>query len=212
MVMKKNAGQTIFLVDDESSIRRAVTRTLRELNVHVESFDSGQECLKFIPKRQCHLLITDIKMPGMDGMELLKRAKAVAPWLPVLMVTGFGDVPLAVKALKMGASDFVEKPLERDSFLVSVRKLLRKSKHLDELLGQTLTHAERRIIQFIVTGQSSKEIATQLFRSVRTVELHRQHIMRKMGVKNVVELVQRINAMGIDLDDLMSGNNRDSLS
>ncbi len=210
MVMKKNSCQVIFLVDDEPSIRRVVTRTLKELDVRVESFDSGMECLKFISKRQCHLLITDIKMPEMDGMELLIQAKAVAPWLPVLMVTGFGDVPLAVKALKMGASDFVEKPLERNSFLISVRRLLEKSRHLDELLGHTLTHAERRIIPFIVTGQSSKEIANQLFRSVRTVELHRQHIMQKIGVKNVVELVQRVNAMGIDVENVASDNKVDS--
>jgi FixJ family two-component response regulator len=135
----------------------------------------------------------------MDGIELLKCAKEQAPWLPVLMVTGFGDVPLAVKALKMGASDFIEKPLERVSFLACVKTLLEKSRHLDVMLGKTLTKAERRILQFIVTGQSSKDISDQLCRSTRTVELHRQHIMRKMGVKNVVELVQRVNAMGLDL-------------
>lgn len=194
--------QTVFVVDDEASIRKAVTRTLRELDVQVLSFGSAEECLRVIPSRQCNLLITDIKMPEMDGMELLKRVKGIAPWLPVLMVTGFGDIPQAVKALKMGASDFIEKPLERDSFLTSVRKLLEKSGQVDALLGQTLTKAERRILHFLITGQSSKEIAKQLFRSVRTVELHRQHIMRKMGVKNVVELVQRVNSMGLDFAEL----------
>jgi two-component system response regulator FixJ len=191
--------QTVFVVDDEESIRKAITRTLKELDVEVASFGSGKECLKWIAKRPCHLLITDVKMPEMDGIELLSCAKAQAPWLPVLLVTGFGDVPLAVKALKMGASDFVEKPLERSSFLAAVERLLDKSRHLDALLGKTLTKAERRILRFIITGESSKDIAEQLFRSTRTVELHRQHIMRKMGVKNVVELVQRVNAMGLDL-------------
>ncbi|MCP4453240.1 MAG: response regulator transcription factor [Planctomycetes bacterium] len=191
--------QTVFVVDDEESIRKAIARTLKELDVEVALFGSGRECLKSIAKRPCHLLITDIKMPEMDGIELLGLAKAQTPWLSVLMVTGFGDVPLAVKALKMGASDFVEKPLERRSFLASVKTLLENSSHLDALLGKTLTKAERRIVRFIVSGQSSKDIAAQLFRSTRTVELHRQHIMRKMGVKNVVELVQRVNAMGLDL-------------
>jgi len=195
-------SQTVFIVDDEASIRKAVTRTLRELNVQVAAFGSAKECLARISNGQCHLLITDIKMPEMDGIELLRHVKEAAPWLPVLMVTGFGDVPLAVKALKMGASDFVEKPLERDRFLASVKKLLKETSQVDELLGQTLTKAERRILRFIVTGQSSKDIAGQLYRSVRTVELHRQHIMRKMGVKNVVELVQRINAMGLELEEL----------
>ena len=191
--------KTIFVVDDDASIRKAITRTLKELDVEVASFGSGRECLAHLSKRQCHLLITDIKMPDMDGVELLKCMRDRAPWVPVLMVTGFGDVPLAVKTLKMGASDFVEKPLERGSFLASVTKVLDKSNHLDELLGKALTRAERRILHFIVTGLSSKDIAEQLHRSTRTIELHRQHIMRKMGVKNVVELVQRVNDMGLDL-------------
>jgi two-component system response regulator FixJ len=199
--MMASRSQTICVVDDEESIRKAITRTLKELDVEISSFGSGRECLTFLSKRRCDLLITDIKMPGIDGIELLKCVKDLIPWLPVLMVTGFGDVPLAVKALKMGASDFIEKPLERHSFLASVKKLLEKSSHVDALLGKTLTKAECRILRFIVTGQSSKDIAEQLFRSTRTVELHRQHIMRKMGVKNVVELVQRVNAMGLDLAD-----------
>jgi two-component system response regulator FixJ len=199
--MMANRSQTICVVDDEESIRKAITRTLKELDVEISSFGSGRECLTFLSKRRCDLLITDIKMPGIDGIELLKCVKDLIPWLPVLMVTGFGDVPLAVKALKMGASDFIEKPLERHSFLASVKKLLEKSSHVDALLGKTLTKAECHILRFIVTGQSSKDIAEQLFRSTRTVELHRQHIMRKMGVKNVVELVQRVNAMGLDLAD-----------
>ncbi|NQV33998.1 MAG: response regulator transcription factor [Phycisphaeraceae bacterium] len=194
-------SQIICVVDDEESIRKAITRTLKEVDAKVSSFGSGSECLRFITKHRCDLLITDIKMAGMDGIELLKSVKDVAPWLPVLMVTGFGDVPLAVKALKMGASDFIEKPLERDSFLASVKKLLEKSRHVDALLGKTLTKAECRILRHIVTGQSSKDIAEQLFRSTRTVELHRQHIMRKMGVKNVVELVQRVNALGLDIGE-----------
>lgn len=197
----KEAPTTIFVVDDDASIRKAITRTLQELNVEAVSFGSGRECLNQLAKRPCHLLITDVKMPGMDGIELLKSVRDRAPWVPVLMVTGFGDVPLAVKALKMGASDFVEKPLERSSFLASVKKLLEKSNHLDALLGKDLTKAERRILHMIVTGRSSKDIAEKLHRSTRTVELHRQHIMRKMGVKNVVELVQRVNAMGLDLSD-----------
>ena len=197
--MMTDHSQTVFVVDDEESVRRVISRTLKELDVEVASFGSGKECLKSISKRPCHLLIADVMMPEMNGIELLDRVKEQAPWLPVLMVTGFGDVPLAVKALKMGASDFVEKPLERGSFLTAVKKLLEKSRHLDELLGKTLTKAERRILRFILTGESSKDIAEQLFRSTRTVELHRQHIMRKMGVNNVVELVQRVNGMGLDL-------------
>jgi len=116
-------------------------------------------------------------------MELLSHAKDMAPWLSVMMVTGFGDVPLAVKALKLGASEFIEKPLARRVFLASVKRLLEKSKTMDERLGQSLTKVEMRILPLILAGQSSKDIANELFRSSRTIELHRQHIMRKVGVK-----------------------------
>ncbi|MCF7972658.1 MAG: response regulator [Phycisphaerae bacterium] len=191
-----NSRPVVVVVDDEGSIRKAVARTLKAMEVHVVLFDSAKACLDYLSDSPCDLLITDIKMPEMDGIALLEEVKSLVPWLPVMMVTGFGDVPLAVKALKMGASDFIEKPLERDSFLVSVRKLLETTNPGDALLGKTLTKAECRILQFILTGQSSKDIANRFHRSVRTVELHRQHIMQKMGVKNVVELVQRVNALG----------------
>jgi FixJ family two-component response regulator len=108
---------------------------------------------------------------------------------------------LAVQALKLGACDFIDNPLERTVFLASVIGLLEKSKNMDERIGQTLTKTEMRILPLILSGQSSKGIADQLFRSVRTIELHRQHIMRKMGVKNVVELVQCIHGMSLNTMD-----------
>jgi two-component system response regulator FixJ len=191
--------KTIFVVDDEVSIHKTVTRLLKGLTVDVHSFGSAEACLKDLLTRPCHLIITDVNLPKMDGIEFLKQARVVAPWLPVLVATGFADVPMAVKALKIGASDFIEKPLVRDSFLASVTKLLEESGHPDERLGKTLTKAERRILSLVLSGHSSKDIAGQLFRSVRTVELHRQHIMRKLGVSNVVELVQLVNATGWDM-------------
>jgi two-component system response regulator FixJ len=193
--------QIICVVDNEVSIHKTVTRLLKGLDVHIISFGNAKECLKYLSGRQCHLLIVDLKMSEMDGMELLKQAKDMAPWLSVMMVTGFGDVPLAVQALKLGACDFIEKPLERNVFLASVKRLLEKSKNMDERIGQTLTKTEMHILPLILSGQSSKGIADQLFRSVRTIELHRQHIMRKMGVKNVVELVQRIHGTSLNTMD-----------
>jgi len=193
--------QIICVVDDEVSIHKTVTRLLKGLDVHIISFVSAKECLKYLSRHQCHLLIVRLKMTEMDGMELLKQAKDMAPWLSVMMVTGFGDVPLAVQALKLGACDFIEKPLERNVFLASVKRLLEKSKNMDEPIGQTLTKTEMHILPLILSGQSSQGIADQLFRSVRTIELHRQHIMRKMGVKNVVELVQCIHDMSLNTMD-----------
>ena len=110
----------ICVVDDEVTVLRAIERTLKSLGVQVKAYTSAKECLRYLSRHQCHLLITDFKMPDMDGLELVKRARALAPWLPVIVITGFGDVPLAVKAINMGACDFIEKPLERATFLVSV--------------------------------------------------------------------------------------------
>jgi two-component system response regulator FixJ len=192
--------KNIFIVDDEDSVYKSVVRLLRGLNVQVTSFGSAKEYWTQPSTCQCHLLIADINMPKMDGIEFLKQVKVATPWVPVMMVTEFGSVPLAVETMQMGASDFVEKPLERDIFLASVEKLLKKSTSGDERLGKTLTKTEIRILPLILSGQSSRTIAQQLHRSVRTIELHRQHIMRKMGVKNIVELVQHINAMGLDME------------
>ncbi len=193
--------QIICVVDVEVSIHKTVTRLLKGLDVHVIPFGSAKECLGYLSRCQCHLLIVDLNMSELDGMELLKQTKCMAPWLSVMMVTGFGDVPLAVRALKLGACDFIEKPLEGSIFLASVKRLLDKSKNMDERIGQTLTRTEMRILPLILAGERSKGIADQLCRSVRTIELHRQHIMRKMGVKNVVELVQHIHGLSFDTVD-----------
>jgi len=115
-----------------------------------------------------------------------------------MIVTGSGNVPLAVESIKLGASDVVEKPLERTVFVASVKNLLQESRNTHERLGQSLTETEMRILPPILAGQSSREIAEILFRSVRTIELHRQHIMRKMGVNNTVALVHRVHSMGLD--------------
>jgi FixJ family two-component response regulator len=194
--------QTVVIVDDEESVCHSVTRLLKGMHVQVASFGSAGACLKELSVHPCHLLIADINMPDMEGVKFLKQVRAMMPWLPVMIVTGSGNVPLAVESIKMGASDFVEKPLDRETFRASAKTLLDKSKTAQERLGQILTRAEMRIVPLLLAGQSSREIAAQLFRSVRTIELHRQHIMRKMGVHNIVGLIQRINAMGLDITEL----------
>jgi FixJ family two-component response regulator len=193
--------QTVFIVDEES-VCDSVRCLLRDQDVQVISFGRADACLRHLSLCQCHLLIAEINMPKMHGMAFLKQVKLMTPWLPVMMVTGAGDVPMAVESIKLGASDFVEKPLERIVFTASVKKLLKESNHTHERLGQALTRTERRILPFIVAGQSSREIAEKLFRSVRTIELHRQHIMSKMGVNNTVALVHRVHSMGLGRTEL----------
>jgi FixJ family two-component response regulator len=197
-------GQHVFVVDNEPAVCKAVARTLGELNIKISCFFSAEDCLAHLKKQDCHLLITDLKMPEMDGIQLLTKARLIAPWLPVLIITGYGDIPTAVKAVQMGASNFIEKPLQRETFLHTVRALLDKGARMSEMLGRSLTRAEIRVLRFVLAGKSSKEIASILHRSLRTIELHRQHIMRKLGVNNVVELVNRIAEM--DLGELSKDN------
>jgi FixJ family two-component response regulator len=136
-------------------------------------------------------------MPGMDGIELLAQVKHIAPWLPVLVITGYGDIPMAVKALKLGASDFIEKPVDRQTLLSTVELLLSKVTPPDTLRGKALTRVEMGVLRLILDGKSNSEIAFLRHRSVRTIEDERCRIMHKLGVDNVVDLVKRAVAMGL---------------
>lgn len=193
--MTSGAKQHIFFVDDEPGVRKAVGGTLEQNGFAVSCFASAADCLKQFDFQKCDLLITDVKMPEMDGIELLTEVKRRAPWVPVLLVTGYGDVPIAVKAFKKGADDFMEKPLERQALLSAVESTLRRISPPDSLLDKSLTRAEMRILRLILESKSNKEMAYLLKRSVRTVEVHRSRIMRKFGVNSVVNLVKRAMEM-----------------
>jgi two-component system response regulator FixJ len=196
-MMTGNVKQHLFFVDDEPGIRKVVAKTLGQLAINVKCFACAKDCLQQLQRRKCDLLITDVKMPGMDGIELLIEAKKLAPWLPVLVVTGYGDIPMAVKALKAGAVDFIEKPLDRDIFILTVQTAMKLTAAPDSKLGKPLTKTEKRVIRLILQGKSNKEISTILHRSIRTIEVHRNRIMHKLGADNLVELVKRAAAMGL---------------
>jgi FixJ family two-component response regulator len=190
--------QHIFFVDDEPKIREVVCDTLEGFGYRVSCFTSGADCLARLVFQRCDLLITDVKMPGMDGIELMKKAKNLAPWLPVLLITDYGDIPMAVNALKAGAVNFIEKPLNRRSLLLATDSALKRVTLNDPvLLGRELTKAEMRVLRLLLEGNSNKEAATLLHRSTRTVEWHRNRIMRKLGTDNLFDLFRRATAMGL---------------
>lgn len=189
--------QRIFFVDDEASLRRAVAKTLEQLGWKVSCFAHAADCLKVLRSRRCDLLITDVRMRGMDGIKLLSEAKRIAPWLPVLVITGYADVPMAVQALKAGAVDFIEKPLNRKRFLSVVEAALQRNAPVDRLLGKALTRMEIATLRLVLEGKNSREIADLLHRSVRTIEVHRNRTMRKLGATNIVALVKRAAQVGL---------------
>ncbi len=195
--MDESKTEHIVFVDDEPTVCDAVCKTLKRAGMDVRCFHCADDCLAYLATDRCDLLITDVKMPGTDGIELLNAVKGQLPWLPVLVVTGYGDVPMAVRALKAGAVDFIEKPLDRDTFLATVKAVLAQHASQAALHNLSLTRAEMTVLYFLLDGKNNREIAAALHRSPRTVEVHRGHLMRKMGAGNVVELLRRATEMGL---------------
>lgn len=200
--------QSVFVVDDEPRVREAICETIETSGLKVTCFDSAIECIERLRREKCDLLITDLKMPQMDGLELLTKVRVIAPWLPVLIITGYGDIPTAVKAVKAGVANFIEKPLVKKDFVRQVTSLLAESASLNAHVGTPLTQGEARVLKLIVDGKSNKEIASLLNRSVRTVEVHRSRVMEKLDVENLIDLVKRAATMG--LVDLPRGNMSDN--
>ncbi|MCL5282823.1 MAG: response regulator [Planctomycetes bacterium] len=195
-VGEPRAARVVF-VDDEPKVCSIVRKTLQRAGAEVYCFSNAQDCLKHLAKARCDLLITDVRMPGRDGMDLLAEVREQLPWIPVLIVTGYADVPLAVQAMKAGAADFVEKPLDRDSFLQAVDRLLQRNARPAAFLEDSLTRAERRILYHVLDGKNNREIAAILHRSPRTIEVHRHHLMQKLGAANIIELLQRAADLGL---------------
>ena len=195
--MTNIAKQYVFILDDEPAVCDAVARILRGVGIKVFCFDNPATCLARLRSQRCNLLVTDLKMPEMDGIELLGEVKRLTPWVPVLLMSAYGDIPTAVKAVKAGAVDFIEKPLDKAGFIHKVKSMLPKTDSIDPYLGKPLTLAEANVLSYVIEGKSSKEIARLLHRSTRTIEDHRSHLMRKLKAKNLLDLARRVAAMGL---------------
>lgn len=195
--MIKTLKPHIFFVDDEPKIRELVSETLEEAGFNVSCFATAANCVEQLRTRTCDLLISDVKLPGVNGIRLLAEAKRIDPSLPVVLVTGYGDVPMAVRAIKAGACDFIEKPVNRQGLLWTIEFALKQVSPTHPLLHKRLTHAEMRVLRLILDGNTNKEIGRLLHRSESTVAVHRKHIMRKLGVHNAVDLIKRAAAMGL---------------
>jgi len=188
----ENGKQHIFVVDDEPHVRDAMCRTLELVGYEVTGFGTATACVAKLRSHRCDLLITDVVLPGMDGIELLSAAKCRTPSLPVLVVTGYGSVEMAVKAMDAGALDFMQKPLERASFLTAVEVALSQASRVRGHGRKPLTNAEVEVLRLILDGKGNKEIARLRHRSVRTIEDQRRRIMHKFGVDNPVDLIREV--------------------
>jgi two-component system, LuxR family, response regulator FixJ len=195
--MGNQTRQHIFFVDDNAGIRKATVKMLSDLGCEITCFEKAADCLKRMNSQSCDLLITDVRMPGIDGLALLSRVKRIAPNMPVMVISGYGNVGMAVLAMKMGATDFLIKPFDRDDFLKKVRSILKQSDGDASSFKADLTKVEKNVLQLIINGKSNKEIAHLVHRSLRTIEWHRGHIMQKLGVDNPVDLTKKTIALGL---------------
>ncbi len=198
----------IFVVDDDRHIRDGIRGILEGKGHAVEDFPTCEAFLEtFHPGREACLLI-DASLPGMDGFELLQRLRDEDHSLPAIMITGYGDVPMAVRAMKAGALDFLEKPISASDLLASVERALEHAKDSTKLLAwqeaaadriATLTSRQQTIMEMVLAGNPSKNIAADLGISQRTVENHRASIMKKTGSKSLPALARLALAAGANV-------------
>lgn len=194
-------NRTVFVVDDDEPARRSLTFMLRAKGFTARAFPSATAFLEHLQPYHLGCVVTDLRMPGMNGIDLVTALRTQVPPLPVLVVTGHGDVPLAVSAIQAGAMDFIEKPFSSDQILGALERSFARLEESQEDFQarqdqerrlKILTPREREICDMIIGGQSNKEIATTLSISPRTVENHRAKIMEKLGVANLSSLVRLI--------------------
>lgn len=200
--------QTVFLVEDDDGVRKALTFSLMLEGFSVRSFPSAKEFLEDDQKK-CGCLITDVRMPEMNGLQLQRAVVQKKMPLSVIIITGHGDVPMAVEAMLAGASDFLEKPFEYPLLLESVKRALELNrvegdrsvevKRAREILS-LLTDRERSVLDKITRGHANKIVAHELGISVRTVEVHRANIMRKTRARSLSDLVRMAIAIDRDFD------------
>ena len=199
------SGAITHIVDDDPAIRDALQWLLQSRGVPSQAWKSANEFLAFARSDLCGCLLLDVRMPGMSGIELFDRLRTLDCRLPVIFLTGHGDVPMAVQALKDGAFDFVEKPYDAnalvDKVLAAIERDGKRSARdgsillLRQKLAQ-LTQREQEVMQRILAGKLNKVIADELGIAMRTVEVHRSHIFEKMHVRSAVELSQVLGLLG----------------
>ncbi len=203
-----SSAATVFVVDDDDGMRRALSLLLNTVGYKTAAFASPKDFLEKFQPDTAGCLILDIRMPGMSGLELQQRLNRMGSMLPVIFITGHGDVPMAVQAMKEGAFEFVQKPFRDQDLLDRINHALELDKENRGTLArradvlhriESLTPREKQVMDLVVDGAANKVIAIDLGLSERTVEIHRAKVMEKMGARSVAHLVKLQLSMSAEL-------------
>jgi two-component system response regulator FixJ len=200
----KDLPQTVFVVDDDDAVRDSLRMLLKSAGVHAEACASAQEFLSSYDPSQPGCLVLDVRMPGMSGLEMQHELNMRGLTMPVIFITGHGDIPMAVEAMQHGAFDFLQKPFRDQELLDRVQRALVRDmdnrarlRHTDRIRERlaSLSPREREVLDLVTQGKANKMVAGDLGVSQRTVEIHRAHVMQKMEAGSLAELVRMMMAV-----------------
>jgi two-component system response regulator FixJ len=196
----------VYVIDDDAAMRDSLNFLLDAANFEVALFESATNFLEMLPRLDFGCVVSDVRMPGIDGIELLKRMKSLDSRFPIVIITGHGDVPLAVEAMKLGAVDFLEKPFEDDRLIGMIEAAIRHREPTakDEAVTRdiagridSLSPRERQVMEGLIAGLSNKVIARNYDISPRTIEVYRANVMTKMQAGSLSELVRLAMRAGL---------------
>jgi len=199
------AAPYVFVVDDSPSVRTALKRLFQSVGMQCETFPSAQEFLRCDRPDAPACLVLDVRMPGLSGLELQSQLVAVNHRIPIIFITGHGDIPMSVRAMKAGAVEFLTKPFHDQDLLEAVQQAIqldrtvkRQRAELARLRGrfESLTPRERQVLALVATGRLNKQIAAELGTSEKTIKVHRHQVMQKMQAQSLAELVHMAERIG----------------
>jgi FixJ family two-component response regulator len=200
----KEMPPTVFVVDDDDAVRDSLRLLLKSAGITCEPYGSAQDFLSHYDPAQAGCLVLDVRMPGMSGLEMQQQLNVRGAMLPVIFITGHGDIPMAVEAMQHGAFDFLQKPFRDQELLDRVQRALARDaeirarlRHTDRIRERlaTLSPREREVLDLVTQGKANKMVAGDLGVSQRTVEIHRAHVMQKMEAGSLAELVRMMMAV-----------------
>ena len=198
----------VFVVDDDKAVRKSLERLIKSVDLTVQAFSSAREFLESDPSAGPSCLVLDVRMPGLSGIDLQKELGKMGYTIPIIFITGYGDIPMSVRTMKRGAIDFLTKPINDQDLLDAIHRAIEKDKQTrreqDEIgtiqqRVDSLTPREREVFSLVVTGMLNKQIAYDLGMSEKTVKVHRSRVMDKMQADSLAELVRLAYKVGIGL-------------